>query len=59
MAPPDGMGWHDMATAARALAWLQATGGGASPPQQEGAVAAGARATLLQQRLQYQDWKIW
>jgi len=40
------MGWHDMAAAARALAWLQATGGGASPPPQEGAVAAGARAAV-------------
>ena len=46
VAPPDGMGWHDMAAAARALAWLQATGGGASPPPQEGAVAAGARAAV-------------
>jgi hypothetical protein len=46
MAPPDGMAWHDMAAAARALAWLQATGGGATPPPQEGATAAGARAAV-------------
>ena len=35
-----------MAAAARALAWLQATGGGATPPPEEGAVAAGARAAV-------------